>query len=670
LTPASPRERAAGAERPDIPLAPFRAGFAPLVFVLGFTLPCLFVMRSEQYLYYVRPLQLLPLYATAWLLLAALLLAVCLPAALALSFLRRLGMPRIQRLAALLLWWTAGAAGAVGVLYAFVTWLQTFAPALGSSRFLTAFLVGAAAVLAGLPLITSRGCKWLLELERVALRLALLGGLLLVTLPFYRWGALAGSTIADAPALSSKPNILLITVDALSARHTSLYGAERSTTPNLDAFARGATVFDHAYANSNFTTASVSSIMTGTRPWTNRALQIFSWPIAATRRASLPALIARAGYQTGYVATNSYAGASRLGLGPYFDFRKSDQVPMELPCPDGVASLLRFECPAAQLPVLIAAQKIWNRVQAEFSMWRGNRHYDPGLAVESALAWLGGVDRRQPVFLWMHLFPPHAPYAAPTPWLGRFDDSAAGRDPDSSNPDDNFEFRDTPPALVRTLDARYDEAVLYVDHYLGDFLPRALRLLGDNTVVVITADHGESFANGYGGHGGPGLFDSIVHVPLVIKLPRQTAPVRVAAQAELVDVAPTIAALAGITVPPEWEGRSLLPLWQSGGEGDASPPAFIMNFEENRRAAALENGAIAVIAGPWKLVHYMGTLHYPEMPRLRDELYELDSDPGEMHDRAEERPEEVRRLLGMIDAGLGRYGGAMTDPSALPSPLR
>ena len=624
-------------------------------------------MRSDQYLYYVRPLQLLPLYATAWLMLAALLLVGCLPAALVLSILRRLGMSRTQRVAGLLLWWMAGGAGAVGVLYAFATWLQTFAPTLASSRLMPVFLVGAAALLAGLLLLTSRGCTWLLGLERIARRLALLGGLLLVTLPFYRWGTLAGSTTAAAPALSSKPNILLITVDALSARHTSLYGAERSTTPNLEAFARGATVFDHAYANSNFTTASVSSIMTGTRPWTHRALQIFSWPIAATRRISLPAVMVRAGYQTGYVATNSYAGASRLGLGPYFTFRKSDQVPMELPCPDGVASLLRFECPAAQLPLLIAAQKIWNRIQAQFSMWRDNRHYDPGLAVESALAWLSGVDKRQPVFLWMHLFPPHAPYAAPTPWLGRFDDSAAGRDPDSSDPDDNFEFREIPPALVHTLDARYDEAVLYVDHYLGEFLPRALRLLGDNTVVVITADHGESFANGYGGHGGPGLFDSIVHVPLIIKLPRQTAPAHVAAPAELVDVAPTIAALAGIAPPAQWEGRSLLPLRQAGGEAAASPPAFIMNFEENRRAAVLENGAIAVIAGPWKLVHYMGAMHYPKMPRLRDELYELDTDPGETHDRAEERPDEVTRLLGMIEAGLSRYGGSMADPSGLPS---
>ena len=135
-----------------------------------------------------------------------------------------------------------------------------------------------------------------------------------------------------------------------------------------------------------------------------------------------------------------------------------------------------------------------------------NRHYDPGESVQTALAWLKTVDKSRPVFLWLHLFPPHSPYAAPAPWLGRFDPSTEGRDIDGTDPVDNFAFRELTPQRVHVLDARYDEAVQYVDSYAGAFLTEALATLGDNTAVVIMADHGESFANGYGGHGGPGLY--------------------------------------------------------------------------------------------------------------------------------------------------------------------
>lgn len=656
--------RRGGAIRPESfgsPASAIRTGLVPLVFALGIALPCQFITRSEQYLYYLKPAELLPTYATAWLMITALLLLPCLLAALALHSLERARLPRIHALGALMLWWIGMAAAMGGLLYAAETWLRSFITRSQPSAAEAAAIAACAAIVALLIVNLRGGRRFARRLERVAVRLALLGGVLLLALPFFRWDHAAASAALlehDGPGPASRPHVLMITIDALSAQHTSLYGSTRPTTPNLDAFARSAAVFERAYANANFTTSSVSSIMTGTRPWTHRAFQIFSWPNTETRRASLPALLAGAGYQTGYVATNSYAGASRLGFGPYFEFRRSDEVPMELPCPDGLAPIFPYECPASQMPMLISAQKAWNRVQMRFAMWRDNRHYDPSQAVRSALAWLRDVDKDRPVFLWLHLFPPHAPYAAPKPWLGRFDASSEARDPDSSDPEDNFEFTDTAPARAHALEARYDESVECVDHYVGEFLARALPLLGDNTVVVITADHGESFANGYGGHGGPELYDSIVHVPLIIRLPHQTAPLRISSQAELIDVAPTILELAGIAAPAQWEGRSLLSLWRAPEGAGISQPAFAMSFEENPRAAALKSGSVAVIEEQWKLVHHMGVLHYPGMPLLGDELYDHRDDPGETRNRAQQQPEQVKRLRALIDAALARYGGS------------
>ncbi|HYK25311.1 MAG TPA: sulfatase/phosphatase domain-containing protein, partial [Steroidobacteraceae bacterium] len=176
-----------------------------------------------------------------------------------------------------------------------------------------------------------------------------------------------------------------------------------------------------------------------------------------------------------------------------------------------------------------------------------------------------------------------------------------------------------------------------------------------------TSDHGESFSHGYGAHTGPALYNDLVHIPLIVKLPGQRASVRSSVVAEQIDIAPTIAQIAGIPRPAGWEGISLM----NAARGDESAStmseddAFSMNFEENPRRAALTRGSVAVILGNRKLIHYLGALHYAFMPPLHDELYDLASDPGEHANIAAEHPQEVTRLLGLIDEQLARHGGRL-----------
>ncbi|MGH8297174.1 MAG: sulfatase family protein, partial [Steroidobacteraceae bacterium] len=186
---------------------------------------------------------------------------------------------------------------------------------------------------------------------------------------------------------------------------------------------------------------------------------------------------------------------------------------------------------------------------------------------------------------------------------------------------------------------------------------RALKLLGPNTAVLVTADHGESFAHGYGAHTGPGLYNEIIHIPLIIKLPGETAGRRCNRPAQQADIAPTLAALAGIPAPADWAGQSLLDACEAAPAGSPHRAIFSMNFEQNPRFAPLKTGSVALIQGRWKLIHYMGALHYPYMPPLHDELYDVLADPGERTNVAAQHPAIVQRLRGLITAALARHGG-------------
>lgn len=662
----------------------------PCLAVLGIALPLTFASHCDQFLYDFHPIDLLPLYATAWVILAAAVIPFWIVATaglMGLEAMRRRPGPLTATALRVFLLGLTGVIVVATLIRCLRTWLGTFGgglPLSANAALALAVTIGAIAA------ATRSGRSALRALGPVATLCAAAGLLSLASLPIFGWHsdaameaslpdagaaaqgpeqgqALPVSTSAALSGEATRPNIVLLTVDALSAPHMSLYGYARPTTPELEQFARGAVVYDRAYANGNFTTPGVATILTGTLPWTHRALQLPVWPLDRTRKTSLPAVLERAGYRTGYVSTNAIAGAAKQGFGAYFQFARTDRTGHVTLCADGLSRYLRYVCAAEELPPLEEMEGI----AEQFRYPTDNLEHDPRLALVPALHWLAKVDRSKPIFLWVHLFPPHSPYAVPKPWLGRFDASQRDRNAASTQPSWAWIQSQLPPVQVETLKARYDEAVAYADAYVGPFLQRALETLGPNTVVVVTADHGESFDHGYGAHTGPGLYNEIIHIPLIIKLPGESAGSRCDAPAQQADIAPTLAALAGIAAPSDWEGRSLIGAC-AGGQSDPAAPEraiFSMNFEQNPRFAALKTGSVAVIQGRWKLIHYMGALHYPYMPPLHDQLYDVVSDPSELHDLAAQQPAVVQRLSGMIDTALARHGGrVMRTRGAAPTP--
>ena len=291
-----------------------------------------------------------------------------------------------------------------------------------------------------------------------------------------------------------RPNIILITLDTTRADRMGFLGSKRGLTPNLDVLAKQGVVFSRAYSHVPLTTASHTTILTGTYPQFNH-VNDFGVPLSP-RLPYLPDLLHQNGYHTG-----AFVGSLILdpldGTAPGFD-RGFDVY-------DAGFHLRRHGADRYQTVERRA-----------------------GVVVNHALSWLSQLPDG-PFFLWVHLYDAHDPYDPPPPFKARY----------KSQPyDGEIAYAD---ASLGKLFAELRRHGLY-----------------DETLIAVMADHGESLgAHGENTHG-VFLYDETLHVPLVIKLPlNRAAGRRVDTRAGLVDVAPTLLEEAGIPVPKEMQGEPL-----------------------------------------------------------------------------------------------------------------
>jgi arylsulfatase A-like enzyme/Tfp pilus assembly protein PilF len=314
-----------------------------------------------------------------------------------------------------------------------------------------------------------------------------------------------------APARKSPPqfpNVIVITLDTTRADRMGFMGSKRGLTPNLDAMAQQGVVFARAYSHVPLTTASHTTIFTGTYPQFNH-VNDFGVPLSP-KLPYLPDLLHQHGYQTG-----AFVGSLVLdpldGTAPGFD--------------------RGFDIYDAGFHLRRRGADRYKTVE---------RRAD--VVVSHALGWLSQVANK-PVFLWVHLYDGHDPYDPPPPFKERF----------AAQPYDG-EIAYTDACVGKLLDALRKHG------------------LYDETLIAVMADHGESLgAHGENTHG-VFLYDETLHVPLLIKLPLNRAGGRrIETRAGLVDVAPTILSAAGITPPAEMQGQSLLESLKATADSNASP---------------------------------------------------------------------------------------------------
>jgi arylsulfatase A-like enzyme/Tfp pilus assembly protein PilF len=388
---------------------------------------------------------------------------------------------------------------------------------------------------------------------------------------------------APSPLPATPPSVLLITIDTLRADAVGAYGNARAVTPWIDRLAAGGLRFDRAHAHTVLTLPSHANILSGVYPQDHGVHDNagFRFPAA---RATLATLLKAQGYATG-AFISAFPLGSRFGLAQGFDVY-DDAFVDALPS----APLLEQE---RRGPETVARARRWLDAHA------GER-----------------------TFCWVHLYEPHAPYAAPEPFGSR--------------------FRTDP----------YAGEVAAVDSALEPLLKPILDAgTRTRTLVVLTADHGESL----GEHGetthGVFAYESTLRVPLVLYSPALVRPRVVTSEARHVDVLPTILEALGVPPPGDLRGRSLLGM-AAQREADAPASSYFESL-----APALNRGW-APLRGVIR-----NDLKYVDLPI--PELYDLRSDPREAQNLATARPADVRNLRELLEtSSTGRGPGGSRGSGA------
>jgi arylsulfatase A-like enzyme len=442
-------------------------------------------------------------------------------------------------------------------------------------------------------LLTARWVGVRRWLRPVTLVLAAMGIGLGAGLPTTRW-VQESLVLARTPrAAPGAPNVLLIILDTVRAKSMSLYGYQRPTTPEIDDFARRGVVFDAAFSTAPWTLPSHASMFTGR--WPYQFTGDWTEPFGDTHPTLAEALTA-GGYATGgfvanYAFTTRRSGLSR-GFLHYVDHSPSWQ-----------RAVSSFWVTRGS----VEAVRRWLGIRRRLVRKRGevvNREF---------LAWADRQDR--PFFAFLNYFDAHDPYEQNEPYTRFWDETPpywAVRNNRTPSPQELVEFQKA-----------YDGTLTYLDHQIGRLLDQLEeRDILENTLVIITSDHGEQF----GEHGlhlhSNSLYLPVLRVPLIVVLPEGVpAERRVPTEVSIRDIAATILEVAGMD-RSRFGGSPLSRFWSPTGE-----PAGMVLAQASRNVFSVPGSPVR--RGSMSALFY-GGFHYILNGDGAEELYRWTTDPDEL----------------------------------------
>lgn len=356
------------------------------------------------------------------------------------------------------------------------------------------------------------------------------------------------------PASESRPNVLLITIDTLRADHLGAYGFRFDVSPEIDALAKQSVVFERAIAASGKTAPSHAAIMTSSYT-REHSIGHGNGTSKLSDRVTLAETFHEAGYATAAFVSNILL-TRRIGFDRGFEVFDDD-----------------LEAPESNRPEVV------ERLASD--------------TTARAIAWLNARNER-PFFLWVHYQDPHGPYTPPAEAADRFDIPGAPDEVELPIRAGNSESGGIPPyqllpglRRVSEYRSRYAGEIFFADEWIGKLLARASADDARETVVLLTADHGESFGEygHYFKHTHTTTPD-VAHIPLILRAPGLT-PERRDDLVSHVDIAPTLLELAGLPAAPDASGVALA---KRSGEVLAAPERFVYCDNGGQLSAYRGNG--------------------------------------------------------------------------------
>jgi arylsulfatase A-like enzyme len=411
-----------------------------------------------------------------------------------------------------------------------------------------------------------------------------------------------------------RPNVLLISIDSLRADHVSSYGYGRPTSPAIDRLAAEGALFENAISPASWTTPAHMTLLTALAPEVHR--------VTSFRRALKPSAVTLAEvlHGDGYATAGFVSGATVMAS---YGFAQGFEVFDE-----------SLAAPRADASHGVTSPGLVELVGRYLTAW------DAG-------------GRQRPFFVFLHMWDVHYDYAPPPPYDRMFDPHYAG-DLDASGFETNPRLQaDMDPRDLQHLIALYDGEIRYTDEHVARIVDRLRRLRAlDDTLVVVTSDHGdEFFEHGAKGHSKT-LYDEIIRVPLVMRLPGRVVPgQRRDEQVRLMDVAPTVLGLLGIA-PPDDFGAPAMPLpyrpadltpWISGARAVESFPR-LPAFSEST----------AFLGPKWSLrADGFKRMRFQSKLRRDGALFDLRADPREQRSLLPADPPPP--ILAGLDASFDRW---------------
>jgi arylsulfatase A-like enzyme len=405
--------------------------------------------------------------------------------------------------------------------------------------------------------------------------------------------------------------VVLVSLDTTRADHLSVYGYAKNTSPSLEAFAAGATLYTNAEAAADMTLPSHASMFTGVYPsWHGAHVYSSSPQLVRGLDDKLPTLagmLSAKGYFAAGVAANTVFLKPHWGLSRGFSsFTSLSPVSTNA----GGRYYLRFA-----LRQLLSLAMTTADFDAFFR--RAGDVNEDAYRILDRESW-----QKHSFFLFVNYMDAHWPYLPPTRFLDRFSAARHLLDPYQQNVARAKAIRTHNPTIpaMAQLGAQYDAGIACEDEAFGGLMQR-LKDEGvyDQALVIVTGDHGEAFGErGLVGHG-TSVYADQIHVPLLIKYPHQTAPAVVGAAVSHVDILPTVMDTLGYTTPAYVQGRNLRDLEGLANRQIVSEsfPSMVVSGS-NRTERALRRGDMKLVLST----------------SGKRELYDVSSDPNELHNLA------------------------------------